>query len=613
MSVLETPRILFRGEISWDPVTTNNYQGNYDEDDCATVFNCGANVARFRQSAINQVGTDGNWNPHGTHRSTYFNTFVSGVDTGAGVNTTDSFCGAAVEFSGMLVDCEPYGSTSSQLFFNAMSLGIPGGCRIYSPRVMRFHDRYINFGRNPANNMIAGVASVMWQTCFPKDAGLVVDAHDSIALQLLQGALADPDVLGVSVRWDSYRTIYFDDATLSNGSPASVKRGAELIAKLNGGGWQPNPARSLLVGVVGLWRRGEPTFEAGDRALLATGAAIPGQTSPAKRGPAVGSAHARLSDDSITLDLSNCIPEIDRVPNKVDMGTLSVVAVDPNDSNTVLATLARLNYSQYDKAAYDTGSGIVCVAVDPADARIAAKANLQLRGANGVVYLDEAPVRAIPSQPNVYLDEDDSIETEVRVYDRGRPAAAGIEVTMTPIGANGPIGNSQSTDANGIVKFPLSGSTALVTAYALIPQSQVSLPVTQLNTQVMTFLTLRVLPADTAIAQLPPTWANVHQHVLSNWEAMAPCMDNWLRLGDEAQIARYAPMIRMLTDPASFESYRFMPVVRDMTPGQRTLLWNYLDSLTAGANLMGTSESSSVDEAGEPDFSRLSREMRGNL
>ncbi len=612
MSVLETPRILFRGEISWDPVTTNNYSTNYDEDDCTTIFASYARVAKFRRSAINQVNTDGNWNPHGTHRSKFFDTYISGVDTGAGVVTSDTFCGAPVDFSGMLVDCEPYGSTSSQLFFDAMSFGIPGGCRIFGRRVQRFHDRYINFSRNPANNMIAGVASVMWQNCFPKDAGLVIDAHDSLALQALGRAIRDTDVLGVTVRWNSYRTVYFDDPTLSNGSQSTQLRSAELVAKLIGGGWQPNPARSLLVGVVGLWRRGEPIFEAGDRALLATGIAIPGQSTPRQGGPAVASAHARLSSNAITLDLSNCIPEVDRVPNKIDLQTLSVVAVDPNDKQKVLANLASLNFSQYDRAAYESGSGIVTLPVNPADVTIAATANLQLRGSDGMLYLDEAPIRAIPSQPNIYLDQGENVQSEVRVYDRGQPAAAGIEVTITPVGASSPVANCLSTDANGVVNFSLSGSTASVTVYALLPQSHMPLPVVQLDTQVMTFMTVRVLPANTSISELPPTWQNVHQNVLSNWEAMAPCMDNWLKLDDEAQVARFAPMIRKLTDRNNFESYRYMPVVRDMTLGQRTLLMNYLEIVNPTLLTSVTGDASPSDQGDVPDFAKLSRAMRGN-
>ena len=65
--------------------------------------------------------------------------------------------------------------------------------------------------------------------------------------------------------------------------------------------------------------------------------------------------------------------------------------------------------------------------------------------------------------------------------------------------------------------------------------------------------------------------------MLSNWEAMAPCMDNWLRLGDPQQVLAYGWVLKHLTDPGNFEAFRFMPVTRDMSAGQRTLLYAFLD------------------------------------
>ena len=60
-------------------------------------------------------------------------------------------------------------------------------------------------------------------------------------------------------------------------------------------------------------------------------------------------------------------------------------------------------------------------------------------------------------------------------------------------------------------------------------------------------------------------------------------MYNWLDLGDESQVRRYAGTLKALTDPAAFESLRFMPVVRDMTIGERNLLYAFLDSPVAEA------------------------------
>ena len=49
MSVLETPRLMFRGRLTWDPIVTNNRSAQYDETDAKTVFDSSApDVARFR-------------------------------------------------------------------------------------------------------------------------------------------------------------------------------------------------------------------------------------------------------------------------------------------------------------------------------------------------------------------------------------------------------------------------------------------------------------------------------------------------------------------------------------------------------------------------------------
>lgn len=617
MSVLEIPRVYFKGEVSWDPVTTNNYAPTdapaaYDENGCDSTLNVArvgsANVAPFRSAAIDEVVSAGNWNPAGSYRSPFYNSYVSGVDLGQGLDTSDPFVSAPVAFTGMLVDAEPYGAYSSQLFFDDMCFGIDGGCRIYGKRVTRFTDRYINFFANPTNNMIAGVASVVWQTCFDKQQGLIIDAHDSRALAALRACLDDDDVLGTMVRFVTYRTVYYDDETLSNGSPASAAAGQALQAKLKAGGFQPNPARSLLVGTVGLWRRGDPMHEPGDRALLTTGVPIKVSSDPKINTGVCGSAWARVGNDRITLDLSNCIPWASRIPTKANLGDLRIVAADPPPAVAIM-NVATIPASAYGEAAYAATSGIIDIPIDSGLARTLKGMNLGVMGGDGTKYLDEAPLRAIPSQPNLYIDQGTTTATQVQVYERGAPAGAGIKVTMSELGATQQTAVAQVTDAAGQVSFPLSGATGTVTGLVFQPGDNPTLPVTAnaFDTQTYTYMYLRVLPADAAIGVLAPTWDNVHNYVLSNWEAMAPCMDNWLRLGDEAQVRAYATVIRKLTDPANFESFRFMPVTRDMTAGQRRLLYNFLDS---GPGLKAVA--APTEGASPPDFAQLSRAMRNH-
>ena len=394
MSVLETPRLVFRGQITWDPITTNNYPSLYDENDSRTIFDSSAaDVAAFRKEAIADVITKGqggankisNWNPDGTHRATYFDTSVVGVDNGKGLSIDDPIVNCPVSFMGMLVDLEPYGSVSSQLFFDAMSFGIQGGCRVYAPRTTRMIARYINFGRNP-DGFIAGVASVVWQTSFPKANGLRIDPYNFALLQQLAKALAEDDVLGLTVRWNSYRTLYFDslDPTANN---LAVAR--QLQTNLTGGGFQPNPARSPLVGVLGLWRKGEPPAEPGDRALLTQNS-----------GP-VASAHVRLTADQLTLDFANSIPEKNLDLTKQCFGDLTLVATD----GTSVTTLGTFGYDAYRKEAYEASAGIVTLKLEPDAAKKAQTADIQLRQKDGTVLLAETAVRAVAVTPNVYLDQ----------------------------------------------------------------------------------------------------------------------------------------------------------------------------------------------------------------
>ena len=553
----------------------------------------------FRAQAIKQVITGGNWNPHGTHRARFYGTTVSGFDLGAGVQTTDPFVTAAANFHGMLVDVEPFGAFSSQLFFDSMTFGVDGGYRILAPRSSRITARYINFARNSANTIIAGVASVVWQTSFAKTDGLRVDAFDSPILQAVAAALTPAEVLGLTIRINAYRTIYFDNPNLTNGSPATAAAAKELNAKLTGGGFQPNPARSLLVGTIGLWRKGEPAHEPGERTL------VPGGTSP------LGSAYARVNGNTLTLDLSNSVPEIDKDLTKQNLGSLTVAMVDP--VSKVVTNLGSLNYNQYDRAAYESSAGIVTLALAAGVASAAAQQDIELLDSTNTPLLAELSLRAIPDVPNVYLDEGESVKASFQVYNRGLPAGSALPVTLYQMDSTGgTIVNTtpMTTDAQGVLTVPIAGTAGAISAY--VPSlTAIDQPTQGINPLVNTYMYVRTRPADADIARLAPLWANVYAKVLANWNAMAPCMDNWLNLNDPKQVKSFAAILKRLTDPAHFESYRFMPVTRDMSQGQRTLLYKFLDAPAFEAE--ETEETEAAEAVAAPhslSFAELSRSMR---
>jgi hypothetical protein len=562
MSVLETPRILFRGSIAWDPITTNNYPAMYDEVTDDPVWPAVTDrVAAYRREAQDAVVGASSWNPDGTHRSTFFNASVTGVDLGAGVRQGDPFVAADVSFQGMLVDLEPYGAFTSQLFFDAIAFGVAGGYRIFCPRLTRFTDRYINFYRNPTNNMIAGVASVVWQTSFPKNGGLRIDALDSPALRALWEALGEPDVLGLTVQFTTYETVYFDDPTLSNNAPAKLEAERALLAKLRMGGFQPNPARSVLVGCVGLWRAGEPPHEPGDRTLLTTG------------DHSIATAFARVSNDRLTLDLSNSIAETDRQLTKKDLGTLAVVAV----SGSTVTALGQLRYADYDKAAYERTCGIVSLPLTAQQANAAATQDLQVRNATGTTLLAEQSVRFIPVTPNRYVDAGTAVAVEFQAYFRGQPMPGKRTVNVFTTDNSGQTvvaTTSVTTDETGRASLSIPSPAPGVSGY--IPSLSSTPPAGGIDPLVTTYAYLRVLSADTSIGALPATWANVYTYVLADWNALAPCMDNYLRLNDPVQVRAAGATLRKITDPSRFESFLFMPVTRDMTAGERSLLYRFL-------------------------------------
>lgn len=617
MSILQTPRIHFKGQMSWDPIVTNNYPTFYNENKAETVMPLAESMQQFRQSAIASVSSKaGNWNTDGTHRSAFFNTFVSAVDLGNGLVTTDKLCGAPAILNSMLVDLEPYGGITSQLFFDGISFGINGGCRIAAKCNQRFSARYINFQRNSVG-YIAGVASVNWQTSFSKDT-LQIDAHKSEALAALQAALNEPDAQGIVVSFNAYRTVYFDNPGMATASASDNDvQWESLHQKLVEGGFQPNPARSMIVGTIGVWRKGEPMLEPGDRALLPVDGAK----------AFVATAHARYNKDKriMTVDLSNSVSETGMDLTKQDLGRLDLCLNGDLDH-----PIASIEYHEYDRSAYEAGSGIVNFdlgAANPADVE---SGDLALSSQKYGLLLQESALRLIPQTPNLYLDQGPAGAVTFQMYQRGKPSLQSSDVTlftMNAVGTAVKATQNLQTDPKGQLTVSANADKGDVYAYVPVPTKDAPAPAGGIDTQASTYAYVRVLPADSQLNGLPASWDNVYRHVLINWKAMAPCMDNWLDLADPVQVHNYAPVLKRLTDPNRFEDYIFMPVTRDMTVGQRALLYSFLDQPLAEDAVPGQAQAegqppapargsapekdaSQPAEGALPHFARRSRSLR---
>lgn len=554
MSVLDTPRVYFQGQMTWDPMVTNNDDTFYDLATGKPILG-GGTVADYRERTRLAV-TTGNWNPHGTHRSTFFETTVSGVDCGGGLRTDDALVGVPVSFTGMLVDLDPLGATTSQLFFDQFSCGIEGGSQIVARRATSMVARRLNFRRNTGYTYIAGRASVVWQTSFPFPDSLMLAPRGSDALAALVDVMGDEDTIGLTIRMNTYRTVYFDT------EQPTQQEYAQLAADIGAGGFHPNPGRSMVVGVIGPWRRGEPPSQPGDRVLA---------TSDPKT---ASTAFAKAGSDRLTIDLSNSIPETGFDLAKQDLGPLQVVAKAPAGD----VALASLPYSSYDAAAYTATSGLVDIALDDARAEAARDGDLEVRVGQGVPLLSEQPLTVVADKPNIYLEQGESTTVELRALERGRPPSSPVSITMAEIGGPLPPINVVTGD-DGTVVVPVQASSSGSWSWLLVPWRGQPPAAPSADPAISEYLVLRIAPLDDQIARMEPTWQNVHEQVLRDWEALAPCMDNWLALGDEQQVTRHASLIRELTSRDRFEHYRYMPVTRDLSKGQRTLLHRWCDTV----------------------------------
>jgi hypothetical protein len=297
------------------------------------------------------------------------------------------------------------------------------------------------------------------------------------------------------------------------------------------------------------------------------------------------------------------VRETSRDLTKQDLGPLSIVATDPAGATP----LGTLNYAQYNREAYEAASGIASLPLTAALAAAASEHNIEVRAQNGTVLLREQPFRAIPATPNLYIDDTEQTTATFQVYSRGRDVTSPVPVTLSTMSADGgTIAGSESltTDATGLLSIPITPTpNGGIVAFVASPNGA-DLPTRGINPLVNTYMFVRTRPADAQTGALSPTWANVYASVLTNWNAMAPCMDNWLRLDDPAQIIAYADVIKALTDPSRFESYFFMPVTRDMTIGQRTLLHKFLDAPAPASGLR------SAAAPALSEFAALSRSQR---
>ncbi len=586
MSVLSFPRLYFQGYLSWDPNVSNNTTIVWDPVGVNVVFPPGVDANTYQQYIIdNADGNLGDWNIYGTHACDFvqyqsFITTITGGNAGQGLVTSgDGVIGQPLSMPGRLVDLDPRGSDTSQYFFDQFTIGDSGAPLISAPRAYRMHSRWINFNRNLNTQndpriQIAGVAGALWQTAFPA-ASVQLNSSGSNLLGAFATAFQKPGVLGIMVRFNVYRTLYFQNGVFNDIQQAPQTM-SEAQALYQQGQMFSNPAYSVVTGTVGLWKENDVPSAPGGRFL------VPNSNAPL--GPVVAEVNANL----LSLDFGSAIPETDFDLDKQSFGTLTVTSG--------ATTIGTITEAAYGMAAYEANGGIIDLTL-PDGASLPGPISItgEFNGQPLTMY-SESEYAAQTDTKNIYLDEGG--QQTVTVYSSllGEPAAAGtlVQVTQYPSTESGPTPLTTLTvGAGGLASFNVSAAQPGYQYYRFQPYAAGTTPPpppSAIDPTSDFYCGVRTLPFDDALNKNTPdsalTWQFVYTNILQPFnlcEAAAMAAIG-IPLNSQSfwETPSMAAQIAARTAAPFVENTGYMPVTRDLSDGLRKLLQRWAALVIAG-------------------------------
>lgn len=593
MSVLQFPRIYFRGEMSWDPCLANNSRKLYNAAKVELVPPPGVSIDKYKQFVLGNVDKFGIWNYYGTHDAKFENVIVTGgaLAPHQPPLTIDALVGKQITLNGKLVDVDPVVVHTSQIFFDEINVG-DETTGFAGLRVQRMHSRWVNFSRNLGSLPIAGGAAVAWQTTLTKERLQFFRPPDSALLKAFESALQRDEVAGLMIRFQTYRTLYFQNGVRNN-IPQQPQTSADLQKLYMAGENFSNPAYSALVGVVGLWMQDESLSAPSGRYL------VPSDAATIAPGPAVFELDEKTK--TLSFDFGSAFPEQDQNLEKVDLGDL-VIVTENEGAPTQIATLP---FAAYSKASYEQSAGIIDIDLSSnPDPHIIAKIQKGLIAVNCLVNdettpsLAESPFLVIADERGLYLNEGETKQVTLLVLQSGQPAPAGTQILV----------NTYDTKLNfiqtattltlvtpGTVELSCVAQTAGLINYQFLPfAAGQSAPTRPFSFDQMSgfFIIVRTLPFDDALAQNTPddqlTWDFIYDDILRVYDSFNPIMSRTSDpsitkpLDNQARMEMLAQAIKRVISKATFESAAHMPITRDMSAGRRLLLTRWCDLVLEG-------------------------------
>jgi len=623
MSILSLPRIHFTGSTDWSPSTGNNANTTYDLAAVAPVLQQGVTYSTFlawmkeRTSSLQQP--NGSWNIYGDHATRFVDTHFTRADLASGHVTSDPLFASGIDLRGLnyfdgpaparLVMTDPFtgGEATSQIFYQWLVAGATDGtsdptigfkaapaCRIFSR--WPFQNRNINY------TFKEGLVGCTWQAAAYNKDITWFGVDQSPVLDALQAAANSGSNQGILIRFASYRTLYYQSAMWKN---KRIENGLDLVAAYEDGFTGDNPARSAMVGSIGVWEAGELASAQTGRLLVPVQSAqLADNPAIASLGPATAAIDA--ARNVVVLDFIGTFPELNVQLDKANFGTLQLQSVN---ANGVATKIADVSYSAYNRAAYESGGGIAEFPIAPGMAEKIAAGSIQLIQTDqtqSFPVLAQSQFVAETDDWGVYVDEGQTPSVTVKVTENGADPQTGVSLWFQQYDSNGNllpapvvqvldsagqpaplVQGSQSLPVdNGAVKFQVRSLTPGACFLAFYPyrvQPPSSIPTSAFPLSTSFYCAVRMLPFDNALeAQTPDSmlsWAFIYANVLRVFDLIYPVMSKVRNLADLNVIEQMAEQIKFAISLDTFQSTLYMPITRDLSAGKRKLLQRFVNLL----------------------------------
>lgn len=576
MSHLDPPRVHFRGSISANVYTANNDDyGNPPFVDTAKVRvdtqgKTDADFATWLRELDPSFGIRAGWNLYGDGATLFNQTVVHSVQTVAGSVVTDSsvdpLVGATVQLSqAIMVDLDPKGTRSTQIFCESLHIQAPGGLSIVG-RPTRFHSRWV-LRRNLSAGGFSGYAAV-WHAVIPPDR-LTIAGNGSPVLALLQQAHANGK--GLFIRFATYLL-------------APLISQQQLASDFAHNRPTENPAVGRVLGSLGVWQPGEMTTIPQGRRLV-PGAALSANRADFQLNPATCAVDP--ATHRVSLDLINTFPEIDASLAKINIGDVKL-HVDSITSGK--SQLQPLGLVAYDRAAYEQTGGMIDLIYPAAlDAEVQAGRLVLVQESSGSRLLEEAELTVETDDRCVYLDETQAGSLALRVLRKGASPGAPVTIRLAqyvttnksiipadPANSVLNVAAQVETDANGTAVVPLTTVRPGTCFLAFLP------PDTS-DGDISAFANIRVLPKDdySAVPDAQVTFAFIYDEVLRYYYLLYPKMNRIFDLSREDRVTQRAQFVRDRVAADQFDHAAYMPRTRELSAGKRLLLQRWCDLILA--------------------------------